>query len=157
MSCHTSPPTSACAAFMKESRMEFINPIKVCRKSGEAPPSLFATRKKTFRTTQKHPPKGLVSGHDFSRAENSPKSTGFSPCNNTSHRNPCRGDGTAPQGRPIIAQHAVLGYVSPTRSSPEGTTENYPGCDPGRTFLKQRKSRTNIRSSALIVRRTTIT
>jgi hypothetical protein len=56
---------------MKESRMEFINPIKVCRRFGEAPPPLFATRKKTFRTTQKHPPKGLVSGHDFSRGENS--------------------------------------------------------------------------------------
>ena len=30
------PPTTACAAFIKESRMNFANAIKLDRKSGEA-------------------------------------------------------------------------------------------------------------------------
>jgi hypothetical protein len=34
--------TSACAAFIKESRMEFANAIKVYRKSGGSPTFAFA-------------------------------------------------------------------------------------------------------------------
>jgi hypothetical protein len=47
---------------MKESRMEFINPIKVCRKSGGAPPSLFATRKKRFGLHKNTHQKALYQG-----------------------------------------------------------------------------------------------
>src|ERR1700722_16861466 len=36
ISCHGAPPTSACAAFIKESRMKFANANKVYRKSGGA-------------------------------------------------------------------------------------------------------------------------
>jgi hypothetical protein len=38
ISCHGAPPTSACAAFITESRMEFANANKVYRKSGGSPP-----------------------------------------------------------------------------------------------------------------------
>jgi hypothetical protein len=34
---HGAPPTSSCAAFIKESRMEFANANKVYRKSGGKP------------------------------------------------------------------------------------------------------------------------
>jgi hypothetical protein len=34
---HAAPPRSACAAFIKESRMKFANAIKVYRKSGGSP------------------------------------------------------------------------------------------------------------------------
>jgi hypothetical protein len=37
---HGAPPTSSCAAFIKESRMEFANANKVYRKSGGSPQSL---------------------------------------------------------------------------------------------------------------------
>jgi hypothetical protein len=43
ISCHGAPPTSACAAFIKESRMEFANANKVCRKSGGSPPNVFSS------------------------------------------------------------------------------------------------------------------
>ncbi len=36
-SCHAAPPTSACAAFIKESRMESTSAIKLNRKSGGKP------------------------------------------------------------------------------------------------------------------------
>jgi hypothetical protein len=36
------PPTSACAAFIKESRMDFANANKVYRKSGGSPTIAFA-------------------------------------------------------------------------------------------------------------------
>jgi hypothetical protein len=44
ISCHGAPPTSACAAFIKESRMEFANANKVYRKSGGSPTIAFAIR-----------------------------------------------------------------------------------------------------------------
>ena len=34
ISCYGAPPTSACAAFIKESRMKFANASKLDRKSG---------------------------------------------------------------------------------------------------------------------------
>ena len=34
ISCHGAPPTPACAAFIKESRMKFANASKLDRKSG---------------------------------------------------------------------------------------------------------------------------
>jgi hypothetical protein len=37
ISCHGAPPMSACAAFIKESRMEFANANNVYRKSGSSP------------------------------------------------------------------------------------------------------------------------
>jgi hypothetical protein len=42
ISCHVAPPTPACAAFIKESRMEFTNASKVYRKSGGSPTIAFA-------------------------------------------------------------------------------------------------------------------
>jgi hypothetical protein len=44
ISCHVAPPTSACAAFIKESRMEFTNAIKFYRKSGGSPFIAFEKR-----------------------------------------------------------------------------------------------------------------
>src|ERR1700730_2812149 len=41
ISCHGAPPTSACAAFIKESRMDFANANKVYRKSGGSPTNAF--------------------------------------------------------------------------------------------------------------------
>jgi hypothetical protein len=41
ISCHGASPTSACAAFIKESRMEFANANKVYRKSGGSPTIAF--------------------------------------------------------------------------------------------------------------------
>ncbi|MDX6456416.1 MAG: hypothetical protein QOJ51_6568 [Acidobacteriaceae bacterium] len=41
ISCHAASPTSACAAFIKESRMKFANAIKVYRKSGGSPSKAF--------------------------------------------------------------------------------------------------------------------
>jgi hypothetical protein len=40
-SCHGAPPTSTCAAFIKESRMELINAIKINRKYGRSPTIAF--------------------------------------------------------------------------------------------------------------------
>ena len=37
ISCHGAPPPSACAAFIKESRMKLANAIKLDRKSRESP------------------------------------------------------------------------------------------------------------------------
>jgi hypothetical protein len=52
ISCHGAPPTSACAAFIKESRMEFANAIKVYRKSGAQPLStLLLHNQKAFPMT----------------------------------------------------------------------------------------------------------
>jgi hypothetical protein len=42
ISCHGAPPTSACAAFIKESRMEFANANKVYRKSRGSPNDRFS-------------------------------------------------------------------------------------------------------------------
>jgi hypothetical protein len=51
ISCHGAPPTSACAAFIKESRMEFANANKVYRKSGGSPTIAFTIRQKIpFKT-----------------------------------------------------------------------------------------------------------
>jgi hypothetical protein len=37
ISCYDAPPTPACAAFIKESRMKFANANKLDRKSGGSP------------------------------------------------------------------------------------------------------------------------
>ena len=42
ISCHREPPTSACAAFIKESRTDFADANKVYRKSGGSPTIAFA-------------------------------------------------------------------------------------------------------------------
>jgi hypothetical protein len=48
ISYHGAPPTTACAAFIKESRMKFANAIKLDRKSGAQPlPTLLPRGQKT--------------------------------------------------------------------------------------------------------------
>jgi hypothetical protein len=47
ISCHGAPPTSACAAFIKESRMEFANANKVYRKSGGSPSTALSESPKS--------------------------------------------------------------------------------------------------------------
>ena len=57
ISCHGAPPTSSCAAFIKESRMESANAIEIYRKSGGSPSnlSLYQTAAKDLRRNS--PPK----------------------------------------------------------------------------------------------------
>jgi hypothetical protein len=43
-----------------------------------------------------------------------------------------------PQGRLIVAQHAVLGYVNPVQPSPEGTADSSPARSAGFTSIQIR-------------------